>query len=124
MALTPEDKAQLLAEYGTHEGDSGSPEVQIAILTHRIRYLTDHFRTHKHDHASRRGLLKLVGRRRRLLKYLQNVEMARYKTIIGKLAHQRGNEGGLVRDMLDHLHAGDEGGPFQRCSFLPRTSCK
>ncbi|MGC6491492.1 MAG: 30S ribosomal protein S15 [Myxococcota bacterium] len=89
MALTPEDKAQLLAEYGTHEGDSGSPEVQIAILTHRIRYLTDHFRTHKHDHASRRGLLKLVGRRRRLLKYLQNVEMARYKTIIGKLGLRR-----------------------------------
>ena len=70
MAMTAERKTELMKTYATHDGDTGSPEVQIALLTERITYLTDHFKTHKKDHHSRRGLLKLVGRRRRLLKYL------------------------------------------------------
>ena len=89
MALTPEDKANIISEYATHEGDTGSPEVQVAMLTARIRYLTEHFRSHKHDHASRRGLLKLVGQRRRLLKYVRNVEDARYRSLIKRLGLRR-----------------------------------
>jgi small subunit ribosomal protein S15 len=89
MALTPNDKANIIAEYSTHEGDTGSPEVQVAILTARIRYLTEHFRSHKQDHASRRGLLKLVGQRRRLLKYVRNIEDARYRTLIKRLGLRR-----------------------------------
>lgn len=89
MALTTSDKANIVAEYATHEGDTGSPEVQVALLTARIRYLTDHFRTHKLDHASRRGLLKLVGRRRRLLKYVKNIDDARYKSLIQRLGLRR-----------------------------------
>ncbi|MFT4978401.1 MAG: small subunit ribosomal protein S15 [Myxococcota bacterium] len=89
MALTITRKTALIKEYATSEGDTGSPEVQVAILTERIRYLTDHFKTHKKDHHSRRGLLKLVGQRRRLLRYLQKVDQNRYKTLIQRLGLRR-----------------------------------
>ncbi len=89
MAMTPERKAEIIAEYATHEGDTGSPEVQVALLTERIRYLTDHFKTHKKDHHSRRGLLKLVGQRRRLLRYVKSKDEERYKTLIKRLGLRR-----------------------------------
>ena len=89
MAMTAERKTELMKTYATHEGDTGSPEVQVAILTERITYLTDHFKTHKKDHHSRRGLLKLVGRRRRLLKYLRTNDEDRYKTLIKSLGLRR-----------------------------------
>ncbi|MDH4251025.1 MAG: 30S ribosomal protein S15 [Nitrospira sp. CG24B] len=85
MALLKEVKSELIKQYQQHDKDSGSPEVQIAVLTNRITYLTEHFKTHKKDHHSRRGLLQLVGRRRRLLDYLRGVEEARYKTVIERL---------------------------------------
>ena len=85
MALTKERKTSLVGDYQKHEGDTGSPEVQIAILTERITYLTDHFKTHSKDHHSRRGLLKLVGQRRRLLDYLKSREFARYAAVIQRL---------------------------------------
>ncbi len=85
MALSPENKAEIIDKFKKHEGDTGSPEVQIALLTHRIQYLTEHFKSHKQDHASRRGLLKLVSQRRRMLDYLKGVEFARYKTVIKEL---------------------------------------
>lgn len=85
MSITKEEKTKLIQDYQTHEGDTGSPEVQIAILTHRILQLTDHLRTHKHDESSRRGLLKLVGKRRRLLAYLKQKNYGRYKTITEQL---------------------------------------
>ncbi len=85
MALLKEAKATLIQQYQQHEKDSGSPEVHIAVLTNRITYLTEHFKTHKKDHHSRRGLLQLVGRRRRLLDYLRGVEEARYRAIIDRL---------------------------------------
>lgn len=85
MALLKEVKAALIQEYQQHDKDSGSPEVQIAVLTNRITYLTEHFKTHKKDHHSRRGLLQLVGRRRRLLDYLRGVSDARYRAIIDRL---------------------------------------
>ncbi|OQW57781.1 MAG: 30S ribosomal protein S15 [Nitrospira sp. ST-bin4] len=85
MALLKEAKAGLIKEYRQHETDSGSPEVQIAVLTNRITYLTEHFKTHKKDHHSRRGLLQLVGRRRRLLDYLRGVDEARYRAVIDRL---------------------------------------
>jgi len=85
MALFKEAKAGLIKEYRQHETDSGSPEVQIAVLTNRITYLTEHFKTHKKDHHSRRGLLQLVGRRRRLLDYLRGIDDARYRAIIDRL---------------------------------------
>jgi small subunit ribosomal protein S15 len=83
--MTPERKQELIATYKKNDSDTGSPEVQISILTERINELTEHFRTHHKDHASRRGLLQLVSRRRGLLDYLKRVEYARYKTIIGAL---------------------------------------
>ena len=89
MALDPAVKQQIIKEYATHEGDTGSPEVQIALLTQRIKDLTEHFKTHKHDHHSRRGLLLLVGRRRRLLKYLASVDVARYRSLIERLGLRR-----------------------------------
>ncbi len=89
MAMTAERKTELMKTYATHEGDTGSPEVQVALLTERITYLTDHFKTHKKDHHSRRGLLKLVGRRRRLLKYLRTNDEDRYKTLIKSLGLRR-----------------------------------
>lgn len=83
--LTPEKKQQLIEQYRVHEGDTGSPEVQIAILTARINYLTEHLKEHKKDHHSRRGLLKMVGQRRGLLNYLRNDNIERYRSIIEKL---------------------------------------
>lgn len=84
-----ETKKKIIAEYATAEGDTGSPEVQIALLSHRIGHLTEHLKTHKHDHHSRRGLLLLVGRRRQLLKYLQKVDIARYRALIERLGLRR-----------------------------------
>ena len=85
MALTIEKKSEIISTHKKHESDTGSPEVQIAILSERISYLTDHFKVHKKDHHSRRGLLKLVGQRRRLLDYLKKKNVQRYKEIIQKL---------------------------------------
>lgn len=89
MALDADVKQQIIAEYATHEGDTGSPEVQVAMLTRRITDLTEHFKEHKHDHHSRRGLLLLVGKRKRLLSYLQNVEIERYRALIARLGLRR-----------------------------------
>ncbi len=83
------ERRAVIEEYHTHPTDNGSSEVQIAILTTRIRELTEHFRLHKHDHASRRGLLKLVGRRRRLLRYLNREDVGRYRAVIAKLGLRR-----------------------------------
>ncbi len=80
--MLPEEKKAIIAEYATHEGDTGSPEVQIALLTKRINDLTEHLKVHKKDHHSRRGLLKMVGQRRSLLKYLTKVDIERYRSII------------------------------------------
>jgi small subunit ribosomal protein S15 len=82
-------KKQIIDEYGTSDGDTGSPEVQVALLTHRISHLTDHLKTHGHDHHSRRGLLLLVGRRRRLLDYLQDKDIQRYRSLIERLGLRR-----------------------------------
>lgn len=79
------EKTDIISQYRTHDSDTGSPEVQIALLSNRINYLTDHFKSHAKDHHSRRGLLKLVGRRRRLLDYLKKTDTERYRTIIDKL---------------------------------------
>ena len=83
--MLPEKKTEIMKEYALHEGDTGSPEVQIAVLTFRINELTEHLKIHKKDHHSRRGLLKMVGHRRNLLSYLQHVEIERYRSIIAKL---------------------------------------
>ncbi len=85
MALTPEKKQEIITRYKLHDVDTGSPEVQIAILTERINYLTEHFKTHKKDHHSRRGLLKMVGQRRGLLNYLKKTDFNRYRTIVESL---------------------------------------
>ena len=85
MAISAERKQQLLQEFRQHEGDSGSPEVQVALLTERITELTEHLKTHKKDHASRRGLLKMVGKRSSLLKYLTGVDRQRYQKVIVRL---------------------------------------
>lgn len=85
MTLSKEDKSGIIGRHRLHESDSGSPEVQIALLTERINYLTEHFKTHKKDHHSRRGLLKLVGRRRRLLDYLKANKSDRYRSLIKEL---------------------------------------
>ena len=85
MPTTKQQKTELITNYATHTGDTGSPEVQIALLSNRITYLTEHFKSHAKDHHSRRGLLKLVGRRRRLLDYLKKTDVERYRTIIDKL---------------------------------------
>jgi small subunit ribosomal protein S15 len=84
-----EHKEEIIKEHQTHEGDTGSPEVQVAVLTRRISHLTEHLREHKHDYHSRRGLLKLVGRRRSLLKYLQKKDVERYRALIAKLGLRR-----------------------------------
>lgn len=89
MPLAPDVKQKIIAQYATHEGDTGSPEVQIALLTQRIKDLTEHFKTHKHDHHSRRGLMLLVGQRRRLLGYLQDVDIERYRSLIERLGLRR-----------------------------------
>jgi len=85
MSISKEEKDTVIKEFSLHDKDTGSTEVQIAILTHRIRVLTDHFKSHKHDHQSRRGLLTLVGRRRSLLNYLKKKDQDKYKDVIKKL---------------------------------------
>jgi small subunit ribosomal protein S15 len=85
MALQQAQKEEIIGDFRVHEADTGSPEVQIALLTERINVLTDHLREHKHDHHSRRGLLKLVGRRRRLLAYLSEKDVERYRATISRL---------------------------------------
>lgn len=89
MPLDAATKQQIMTEYATHEGDTGSPEVQIAMLTKRISDLTEHLKDHKHDHHSRRGLLLLVGQRRRLLKYVAKKDINRYRTLIQRLGIRR-----------------------------------
>ena len=89
MALAAELKTQIMKDHATKEGDTGSPEVQVAVLTRRIADLTEHLKMHKHDHHSRRGLLLLVGRRRRLLNYLQKTDIARYRALIERLGLRR-----------------------------------
>jgi small subunit ribosomal protein S15 len=89
VSLDTATKNKIIAEYATAEGDTGSPEVQVALLTRRINDLTEHLKEHKHDHHSRRGLLLLVGRRRRLLKYLQNKDISRYRALIERLGLRR-----------------------------------
>ncbi len=89
MALDQETKNRIMTEYATLEGDTGSPEVQVAMLTKRIADLTEHLKAHKHDHHSRRGLLLLVGRRRRLLNYVHKKDIARYRTLIERLGLRR-----------------------------------
>ena len=84
-----ETKKKIIAEYALTEGDTGSPEVQIALLSHRISHLTEHLKTHKHDHHSRRGLLLLVGQRRRLLNYMQQEDINRYRSIVERLGLRR-----------------------------------
>jgi small subunit ribosomal protein S15 len=89
VALSTEQKKTILAEYGLHSADTGSPEAQVAMLTKRISDLTEHLKVHKHDHHSRRGLLLLVGRRRRLLNYLTKVDIERYRSLIQRLGLRR-----------------------------------
>ena len=89
MALSAVEKKDILSKYGLHESDTGSPEAQVALLTKRISDLTEHLRQHKHDHHSRRGLLLIVGRRRRLLQYLAKVDIARYRSLIERLGLRR-----------------------------------
>ncbi|EKN65653.1 30S ribosomal protein S15 [Neobacillus bataviensis LMG 21833] len=89
MAITQERKNELINEYKTHEGDTGSAEVQIAVLTESINNLNEHLRTHKKDHHSRRGLLKMVGKRRNLLTFLRNKDVQRYRVLINKLGLRR-----------------------------------
>jgi small subunit ribosomal protein S15 len=85
MSLTKENKGSIITQYRIHASDTGSPEVQIALLSERITYLTEHFKTHKKDHGSRRGLLKIVGKRRSLLDYLRKYNVDRYREVISKL---------------------------------------
>ena len=87
--LHPLKKAEIVKKFRTHDTDTGSPEVQVALLTDRINHLTDHLRTHKHDHHSRRGLLMLVGKRRRLLNYLKSQDVERYRSLIAALGLRR-----------------------------------
>ena len=89
MVLQKDQKTELIGSYQVHETDTGSPEVQVAILSERISYLTEHFKTHAKDHHSRRGLITLVSQRRRLLDYLKRKDLARYKTLIGRLGIRR-----------------------------------
>ena len=89
MAFDTATKQAIIQEYATTEGDTGSPEVQVALLTHRISYLTEHLKTHKHDHHSRRGLMLLVGQRKRLLKYLAATDITRYRALIQRLGIRR-----------------------------------
>lgn len=89
MSLSREAKAEIIAQYRQHEGDTGSPEVQIAILTARINELTEHLRVHKKDHHSRRGMYKMIGQRRGLLNYLQKIDVERYRAIVSKLGLRR-----------------------------------
>jgi len=85
VPLSPERKREVIGQFKTHESDSGSAEVQIALLTERIKYLTEHFKVHKRDHHSRRGLLRMVGQRRRLLDYLKATKVERYRAVVKEL---------------------------------------
>ena len=89
MAIDAAKKAEIIDQYKLHKGDTGSPEVQIALLTYRIQYLTEHLKVNKKDHHSRRGLLKMVGQRRAMLNYLMDVDIERYRTIVNKLGLRR-----------------------------------
>jgi small subunit ribosomal protein S15 len=89
MSLEKERKQEIVAKFARHEGDTGSPEIQIALITERLLYLNEHFQTHVKDHHSRRGLLKIVSQRRRLLNYLQNVDYDRYRAILKELNLRR-----------------------------------
>ena len=89
MALTADEKTQIINEYATHEGDTGSPEVQVALLSKRIADLTEHLKEHKHDHHSRRGMQMMIGDRRRLLDYLKRVDINRYRSLIERLGLRR-----------------------------------
>ena len=89
MTLTKDKKQEIISKHKLHQLDSGSPEVQVALLTEKIRYLTEHFKLHKGDHHSRRGLLRMVGRRRRLLEYLKNTKIERYRAIVKELGLRR-----------------------------------
>ena len=89
MSMDAATKQQIMTDYARSEGDTGSPEVQVALLTHRINHLTDHLKEHKHDHHSRRGLLLMVGRRRRLLNYLADTDIERYRSLIQRLGLRR-----------------------------------
>ncbi|MEV6316493.1 30S ribosomal protein S15 [Streptomyces sp. NPDC051776] len=93
MSLDAVTKKKIMAEYATKEGDTGSPEVQVALLTRRITDLTEHLKTHKHDHHSRRGLLLLVGQRRRLLQYLAKKDITRFRRLVERLGIRRGAAG-------------------------------
>ena len=93
MSLDSATKKQIVADFGTKEGDTGSPEVQVAMLTRRITDLTEHLKTHKHDHHSRRGLLLLVGQRRRLLQYLAKKDITRFRALVERLGIRRGAAG-------------------------------
>jgi small subunit ribosomal protein S15 len=89
MTLTKQTKQEIIDKFRLHQEDSGSPEVQIALLTEKIRYLTEHFKVHKRDHASRRGLLRMVGQRRRLLDYLKVTQVERYRRVVKDLGLRR-----------------------------------
>jgi len=89
MSITAESKSKVVSEFKRSENDTGSPEVQVALLTARIQYLTDHFKAHKHDHHSRRGLLRMVNQRRSLLDYLKNKDIQRYRDLIQRLGLRR-----------------------------------
>ena len=89
MALTAEEKQEIIAKYATHEGDTGPPEVQVALLSKRIADLTEHLKEHKHDHHSRRGMQLMIGDRRRLLDYLKRVDINRYRSLIERLGLRR-----------------------------------
>ena len=89
MSMTAEQKSSIIAEYAQNTGDTGSPEVQVALLSHQISHLTEHFKQHIHDHHSRRGLLRMVNQRRKLLDYLKSKNQDRYKSLIGKLGLRR-----------------------------------
>ena len=89
MSIDAANKKKIISEYATTDGDTGSPEVQVALLTHRIKNLTEHLKTHKHDHHTRRGLLLLVGQRRRLLNYLQKNDINRYRSLVERLGLRR-----------------------------------
>lgn len=89
MALDATVKTEVIKAYATHEGDTGSPEVQVAVLSRRILDLTEHLKTHKHDHHTRRGLMGMVGRRRRMLGYLKDTDIVRYRTLIERLGLRR-----------------------------------
>jgi small subunit ribosomal protein S15 len=89
VSLDAATKKQIISDYATTDGDTGSPEVQVALLTHRIKNLTEHLKSHKHDHHTRRGLLLLVGQRRRLLNYLQKNDINRYRALVERLGLRR-----------------------------------